>query len=87
MVSGTTFAASVQTAIRAAAIPIIDPNKAGDHGGSVVVTADVSAITVTYDADTAELVFRDEAGRSLGFGYDVSANNLAHLGIGPLLDE
>lgn len=87
LVSGATFAASVQAAIRSSVVFVIDPNVQGLHGGSVVVTADVSAITVTYDADTAELVIRDDAGRSLGFGYDVSANPLANLGIGPLLEE
>ena len=46
--------------------------------GSAVVTADLTNITVTYDADTAELVFRDPAGRSLGFGYDASANQLSN---------
>ncbi len=40
-----------------------------------------------YDADTAELVFRDSAGRAMGFGYDASANGLHGLGIGPLLDD
>jgi flagellin len=88
LVSGAIFAASAQAAISATTAPqIIDPNKVGLHGGSVVVTADVSSITVTYDADTAELVFRDNAGRQLGFGYDAVSNNLTHLGIGPLLDE
>ena len=56
-------------------------------GVTAIVTADLSAITVTYDADTAELVFRDPAGRSLGFGYDASANGLANTGVGPLLEE
>ena len=55
--------------------------------GSAIVTADLTNITVTYDADTAELVFRDSAGRAMGFGYDGSANALHGLGIGPLLDE
>ncbi len=87
LVSGATFAASVQTAIRSTVIHVIDPNAQGAHGGSVVTTADVSGITVTYDADTAELVFRDEAGRSLGFGYDQVSNGLTNLGIGPLLEE
>ena len=52
---------------------------------TAIVTADTTSITVTYDADTAELVFRDTAGRSLGFGYDASANGLANTGVGPLL--
>ena len=33
------------------------------------------------------MVFRDPAGRSLGFGYDASANGLANTGVGPLLEE
>ena len=44
-------------------------------------------LTVTFDSDTAELVFRDSAGRAMGFGYDASANGLHGLGIGPLLDD
>ena len=36
-------------------------------GSTAIVTADLSAITVTYDADTAELIFRDPAGRSSRF--------------------
>ena len=37
--------------------------------GSAIVTADLTNITVKFDADTAELVFRDSAGRAMGFGY------------------
>ena len=66
-------------------ISIMSTNVA--DGSTAIVTADLSAITVTYDADTAELVFRDPAGRSLGFGYDASANGLANTGVGPLLEE
>ena len=66
-------------------ISIISTNVA--DGSTAIVTADTSSITVTYDADTAELVFRDTAGRSLGFGYDASANGLANTGVGPLLEE
>jgi flagellin-like hook-associated protein FlgL len=88
LVSGAIFAASAQAAISAGTAPqIIDANKVGLHGGSVVVTADVSSITVTYDADTAELVFRDDAGRAMGFGYDASANQMLNLNVGPLLDQ
>ena len=54
--------------------------------GSAVVTADITNVTVTYDADTAELVFRDTAD-DLRFGYDASANQLAQLCVGPLLEE
>ena len=90
LVSGATFASVVQAAITSgtggsADISIISTNVA--DGSTAIVTADLSAITVTYDADTAELVFRDPAGRSLGFGYDASANGLANTGVGPLLEE
>ena len=43
-------------------ITIRNPNT-----GSAIATADLSNITVHYDADTAELVFRDSAGRAMGF--------------------
>ena len=82
LATGTTFAASVQTAIRAADISIRNPND-----GSVIAAADLSNISVTYDADTAELVFRDSSGRALGFGYHAASNNLTGLGIGPLQDD
>ncbi|MDA9690088.1 flagellin [Betaproteobacteria bacterium] len=85
LVSGATFAASIQASLQAQGsvdIMVRDANT-----GSAVVTADLTNITVTYDADTAELIFRDPAGRSLGFGYDSSANQLSQLGIGPLLEE
>ena len=85
--SGDIFASVVQAALTngtggSADIMVRNPNT-----GSVVVTADLSNLTVTYDADTAELVFRDSAGRAMGFGYDASANGLHGLGIGPLLDD
>ena len=41
----------------------------------------MSEITVRYDADTAELVIRDVAGRAIGFGVDASANTLCKTGI------
>ena len=41
----------------------------------------MSDITVRYDADTAELVIRDVAGRAIGFGLDASANTLCKTGI------
>ena len=90
LVSGASFAASIQNSLRtgdsgSADIMIMSTNVA--DGVTAIVTADLSAVTVTYDADTAELVFRDPAGRSLGFGYDASANGLANTGVGPLLEE
>ena len=61
----TIFAASVQAAITGTTDNSIrDPNT-----GSAIAAADLSNITVQYDADTAELVFRDSAGRSMGFSY------------------
>lgn len=82
LTSGAVFAASVQTAIRAADVSIRNPND-----GSVIAAADLSNISVTYDADSAELVFRDSNGRALGFGYHAASNNLTGLGIGPLQDD
>ena len=57
LISGDTFASVVQAAItsgtgRSADISIISTNVA--DGSTAIVTAD-STITVTYDADTAEL--------------------------------
>ena len=78
LVSGTTLAASVQAAVRAADISIRNPNT-----GSAITAADLSDITVKYDADTAELVFRDSAGRAMGFGYAASLR----LTNGPFLKE
>jgi hypothetical protein len=87
LTSGAAFASAIQNALvngdgGSADIMVRDANT-----GSAVVTADTTNVTVTYDADTAELVFRDPSGRSLGFGYDASANQLSQLGIGPLLEE
>ena len=75
------FVASIQATLQA--VGSVDISVRNPNTGSAVVTSDLSNITVTYDADTAELVFRDPAGRSLGFGYDASANQLAQLGVGP----
>ena len=75
LVSGASFAASVQSALRAADIMIRDPNN-----GSAIATASLTSITVQYDADTAELVIRDPAGRAIGFGMDSSANTLCNTG-------
>lgn len=74
LASGVAFAAAVQTAVRAAAAVGYD-----DASGSAGGTQSLGDINVTYDADTAELVIRDSAGRSVGFGYG-SANTLASTG-------
>ncbi|MDA9719134.1 flagellin [Betaproteobacteria bacterium] len=90
LTDGAAFASVVEAAIAdrvggSADIMIMSTNVA--DGVTAIVTADTSNVTVTYDADTAELVFRDPAGRALGFGYDASANGLANTGVGPLLEE
>ena len=87
LISGDTFASVVQAAIVSGTGGSADIMVRDANTGSAVVTADITNVTVTYDADTAELVFRDPSGRSLGFGYDASANQLSQLGIGPLLEE
>ncbi len=80
--NGAEFASAVQAAVQATDISIRNPNN-----GTVIASATVSNIQVSYDADTAELVFRDSAGRAMGFGYDASANGLNGLGIGPLQND
>ena len=80
LVSGEIFAASVQAAVRATDNSIRDPNT-----GSAIAAADLSNITVQYDADTAELVFRDSAGRSMGFSY--AGSSTLTTANGPLLQE
>jgi len=87
LVSGDTFASVVQAALTTGTGGSADIMVRNPNNGTVVVTAGLSNLTVTYDADTAELVFRDSAGRAMGFGYDASANGLHGLGIGPLLDD
>jgi flagellin len=74
LLTGSNFASAVQTALRAADVNILA------NGTVTGVTQTLSAITVTYDEDTAELVIRDTSGRSIGFGYDSSANGLATTG-------
>ena len=70
------FASATQVALRAADISLRDPND-----GSAIMAADLSDISVRYDADTAELVIRDPSGRSIGFGIDASANTLCKTGL------
>ncbi len=76
LTSGAQFASVIQTALQSSDISVRDPNT-----GSAIVAADLSDITVRYDADTAELVIRDSAGRAIGFGIDASANTLCKTGI------
>jgi flagellin len=74
LASGSNFASAVQTALRAANVNILA------NGTVTGATQTLSDITVTYDEDTAELVIRDTSGRSIGFGYDSSANGLKTTG-------
>ncbi|OUV02905.1 MAG: hypothetical protein CBC42_05210 [Betaproteobacteria bacterium TMED82] len=76
LTSGPQFASVIQTALRASDISVRDPNN-----GSAITAADLSDIRVTYDADSAELVLRDPAGRALGFGFDSSANSLCNTNL------
>jgi flagellin len=87
LVDGDAFASVVQAAIVSGTGGSADIMVRDANTGSAVVTAGLTNVTVSYDADTAELVFRDPSGRSLGFGYDASANQLSQLGVGPLLEE
>ena len=69
--SGDTFASVVQAALTTGTGGSADIMVRNANTGSAIVTADLTNITVTYDADTAELVFRDSAGRAMGFGWMV----------------
>ena len=80
LATGADFASAIQTAVRASDNTINNPNT-----GSAIATADLSNITVTFDADTAELVFRDNAGRSMGFAY--AGSSTLTTSNGPLLEE
>ena len=72
--SGDNFAAAIETALRAAKVDILA------NGTATGTTQTLTNLEVTYDKDTAELVIRDSAGRSIGFGYDSSANTLETTG-------
>ena len=74
LLSGSDFASAIEVVIRAAASVGYDASN-GTAGGN----QSLSAIEVTYDENTAELVIRDSAGRSVGFGYG-SANSLKSTG-------
>ncbi len=74
LASGDDFAAAVETALRSASVNILA------NGTATGTTQTLTNLEVTYDKDTAELVIRDSAGRSIGFGYDSSANTLETTG-------
>ena len=74
LVSGSNFASAIQTALRAADVNILA------NGTATGSKQTLTNINVTYDADTAEIVIRDSSGRSIGFGYDSSANALETTG-------
>ncbi len=76
LTDGVQFASAIQAGLRTSDISVRDPND-----GSAILAADLSDITVRYDADTAELVIRDPAGRAIGFGIDASANALCKTGL------
>jgi flagellin len=82
--TGADFASAIQTAVRASDNTINNPNSSA-AGGGLIATADLSNITVTFDADTAELVFRDDAGRAMGFSY--AGSSTLTTSNGPLLEE
>lgn len=66
--NGTAFAAAIQTMIDG-----ISNVKSYVNGSAVSAWVDMSTISVTWDGETDELVFRDSKGRAMGFGYE--ANN------------
>jgi len=83
LLSGSNFASAVQTALRAATVDLGYKST----GSATDINHTLSSISVTYDADTAELVIRDSGGRAIGFGYDASANPMNNLNTGPLVDK
>ncbi len=84
LTSGAQFASVINASIITGSGDISIRNS---NTGAAIASADLTGVTVTYDADTAELVFRDPNGRGIGFGYDASANGLHNLNVGPLLDQ
>ena len=76
LTNGEQFASAIQVALQTSDVSVRDPNT-----GSAITAADLTEISVRYDADTAELVIRDPAGRSIGFGIDASANTLCKTGL------
>ena len=64
---GAAFASTIQAALVSGTGGSADIMVREANNGSAIVTADLTNITVKFDADTAELVFRDSAGRAMGF--------------------
>ena len=77
LANGDDFAAAIEDAFSAAIIAVLDGT-----GSATANNQDVTSLSVKYDADKGELVIRDTAGRSVGFGYG-SANPF--VGTGQLL--
>ena len=80
LLTGAEFASAIQAAVRAADISIIPILV-----GSAITTADLSNITVTYDADTAELVFVTVPGGQWVFPY--AGSSTLTTSNGPFLEE
>jgi len=83
LLNGSNFASAVQTALRSAKVDLGYKST----GSATGINHTLSSISVSYDAETAELVIRDSAGRAVGFGYDASANPMNNLNTGPLVDK
>ena len=68
LADGAALASAIQTQIRGATAYAI-------VGGAISATVQevLSAVTVAWDADTSEIVIRDDKGRSVGFGWAASA--------------
>jgi len=68
LADGASLASAIQTQIRGATAYAI-------VGGAISATVQevLSAVTVAWDADTSEIVIRDDKGRSIGFGWAASA--------------
>ena len=74
LANGVDFAAAIEDAFSAAVIAVLDGT-----GSATSNNQDITSLSVKYDADKGELVIRDTAGRSVGFGYG-SANPFAGTG-------
>jgi len=74
LASGDAFAMAIEDAFSAAIIAVLD-----GAGSATANNQDVTTLSVKYDVDKGELVIRDTAGRSIGFGYG-SANPFAGTG-------